>query len=233
MSDNSELMEKVRKLLAKAERTDNEFEASAFLAKAEELMVKHDIARADLKPEERDKVVPVRVTVGSASADRTLWHYVSESRNVRMIRHTAIDKGRAATLVGFAVDIEYVQTLVTSLMLQRERFLSREYKPYYENGRTFNHAFRHGYAGRISERLTAATVTAAKSAGVGTDLVLVDKGKQVDREYRQLFPSVRPGNKISIRPSAGYGAGQAAASRADLSLGGNNLGGRRTALAAR
>jgi hypothetical protein len=235
MSDNSSLMAKIRALLAKAESSTFEHEAAAYLAKAEELMVKHDLDRADLTPEEREQYECVTVTIGSGTPDHILWNVVAKVRGVKFIRetnHRGDGKTRPGYLIGYRVDIEFVQTLVTSLMLQRERFLINESVPTWEGVRAFRHSYRVGYANRIYARMKATQAETVKASGPGNELVLLDKFALVERHANELFTNLTPGRSVRSSSNAGYRAGQSAANRADVSGGRNNVrGGSRAALA--
>jgi Protein of unknown function (DUF2786) len=222
------MMQKILALLAKAESTEFEGEAAVYLAKAEKLMVRHSIDQADLKPEEREKIIMTRVTITRNRPDHVLWNSACLANDVKFIRNP---DNTFATLVGFPADIAFVQALYASLLLQREGFLRRETKPHWENGRTFNHSFRLGYANRIYQRLTEAKKVVVEKTGPGTELVLASKAAQVDLRTKQEFPRVVSGSRIRAHSRAAYTAGAAAANRADASGGRNNLGTARGVLA--
>lgn len=207
-------MKIVQALLAKAQASDFEEEAATYLAKAEELMIKHDIDRADLSPEQRDKIESKRVTYGSGTADRQLWHHVACARDVRFIVHMRVDKNTTASLIGFADDIAYVESVVASLMLQRERFLiaAKIWQP--AGDKSFNNSFRHGYAQRVWQRFQEAR--RSRDHEVGTAIVLRDKKSQVDIAFINAFPHARSTAITTGRSRAGYRRGGEAADKSDL-----------------
>lgn len=231
--ENNQLITKIRALLAKAESSEFEEESAAYIAKAEQLMLTHDIDRSKLAPEAQDTIERVQFVVGANRPDHNLLNNVAMSRNVKCLVNGA---GREAVgiLIGYTSDLAYVQTLYASLLVQREGFLSRETKPYWENGRTFNHSFRLGFAGRIFRRLTEATEAAVKAAdeaqgSPGTALVLADKKTLVNAKVAAFYPKIHSRGATRAHSQTGYQAGGAAAGRANLS-GGNALGAQRRAV---
>lgn len=218
MADDSTI-KRIMALLAKAESTEFEGEAATYLAKAQELMVKHSIEQADLKPEERETVGVHEVQVGSMRPDLTLLHVACMASGVSCIRLGTSGK---ASLIGMDSDVTFAQSLYASLLLQRERFLGQAVKPSYENGRSFNHSFRLGYAGRVHARLEEAKKRTVDESGPGTELVLASKDQLVQARVKQEHPNTRK-LKNTSRSRAGHSAGTAAGNRADVSGGRNNL----------
>jgi hypothetical protein len=218
----------VQALLAKAEATEFEHEAAAFLAKAEELMVKHDIARASLPEQDRDKIEKVVIEVGVSNGNRNLWYHAALSRDVKMLINS--QQRTTAWLVGFHDDIEYVKALVASLIVQRERYLVKTDKPYWEHAKTFNHGFRMAYAARIADRLKEIRKHSQEESNKtpGNALVLRDKAVQVRDRFQQEFPRIHTIPQARVTSAAGTSAGRQAGSMADL--GGHRVTGSRQAI---
>jgi hypothetical protein len=185
-TDDARLLRRIRALLAKAESTDFPEEAEALTAKAQELMTRHSVDAALLAAERPGgpgaAVGTRRVHVDDpyVQAKMQLLGAVAGANGVRLVWYRSLG---IANLVGVPADLEAVELLFTSLLLQvgqalatAERGGSRGRSP--GNGaaaRSFRRAFLLGYAGRIGERLTAARreATATAAAETGVDLLPV------------------------------------------------------------
>jgi Protein of unknown function (DUF2786) len=224
-------LSRIRGLLAKAESTDFEAEAQALTAKAQELMARHTIDTAMLgqrggSPAGVGQVQARRLHLDDphAEAKAAIVQAVGTANGVRVVLLPALG---IATLVGMPGDLDAVELLVTSLLLQSGRALAESAQLVGSRGRStaYRRGFLYSYAQRIEERLTEARDSARvqATATYGSDLapVLADRQAAVDRAVEELFPSVRRRGGRRVDP-AGWSAGRRAADAADL-------GGRRDA----
>jgi hypothetical protein len=222
------VLARVRGLLAKAESTSFPEEAEALSAKAQELMARHALER-----------VAVDATAGPASstaAVRRLWldapytsaksslvHQVAGANRCRAVSLAALD---LVTVIGWPTDLDTVELLVTSLLVQAGRAMaaegSRESRSGGSRTRSFRHAFLLSYATRIGERLREAGATAQEEAvaAAGDALlpVLAARGEVVERTTTQLFPRITT-KRFSVGNAAGWEAGREAADAASLRVG--------------
>jgi hypothetical protein len=152
---------------------------------------------------------------------------VAGANGVRLVWYRSLG---IANLVGVPADLEAVELLFTSLLLQvgqamgaAERSARTGAARRAGNGagaRSFRRAFLLGYAGRIGERLTEARrqATASAAAETGVDLLPVLRSREaaVARATDELFPRVRAGRSRSAVDPDGWFAGRSAADRADV-----------------
>jgi hypothetical protein len=221
--DDARVLRRIRALLAKAESTEFPEEAEALTAKAQELMTRHAVDTALLsdRPRERSDVATRRVHVDDpyVQAKVQLLGAVADANGVRLVWYRGLG---IATLVGLAADLDAVELLFTSLLLQvgqalgaAERAAGRR-----SASRAFRRAFLLGYAGRIGERLTRARERATREAAAdqGVDLLPVLRSRQVavDDAFTELFPRVRSSRSRSSVDGSGFRAGRAAADSADV-----------------
>jgi len=132
MTDDK-MLDKVRKLLAKAEKAGSEHEAEAFTAKANELMLKYMIDEAMLqqKGEKSDeKIIAKRVTVeGYAKAKLTLMHSVAQGMGLKSVEYTMTRRGwstGAGEVMGWESDVAAFDVLFASLQMQAATEAKRE-----------------------------------------------------------------------------------------------------------
>ena len=190
--------EKIAKLLSKAEATTNPHEADAYMAKAEELMLRFGIDRANLESKrpgtKRQKIVVKKIKIpnghGYARAMVNIAHAVGPSFSLRTLQSNMSDGSRMAWLIGHSVDVDDAETLLNSLIIQSKAqaivWWKQEGKPAqpwatnrdaYLARREFIYSFATGVRFRLSEirnRVVEESIT-------GTALVLVDRSKLVDR----------------------------------------------------
>ena len=215
---------KIAALLAKAERSDYEAEAASYLAKAQELMIRHAISESDLAPEQRERITSRETKFTSSLADFDLLAAAVGSVGGKVIRSGAANY-TSAILVGLPSDLDYAQALYASLLLQRESALARAERPPSGGGRSFCHSFRLGYAARVRARLSKARAETVAESAPGTDLVLASKQAAAEQKVRQMFP--RLGFVRSTNNSwAGFGSGNRAAAGADVHGGRNTISSR-------
>jgi hypothetical protein len=213
------MLARIRALLAKAESTEFPDEAEALTGKAQELMSRYAIDEALLESAASGgtRILARRVHVDSpyAATKVQLLAAVGAANRVRVIWTDALD---IATVVGFPTDLDLIDMLYTSLLVQATRAMTNAGR---ESSSTrsvsFRRAFLLAYAQRIGERLAQADVHAA--AGVqGAELVMARRSREVDAEFDRLFPSVTKMRTRRVN-ARGWYAGRAAADQARIAQG--------------
>jgi hypothetical protein len=216
-------LDRVRKLLAKAEHPATPpHEAEAFSAKASALMARYAIDQALLEAAGGTRSEPavrqIDVDPPYALPRAVLLDRVARAHRVRVVIGPDAPSGaRQCTLVGFAVDLDVVEVLFTSLLLQASTAMlaaSRQHP----RPKAFRRAFLLGYAETIGSRLAAVreeTDAEAETTQTGTALVLASRSADVDAEFARRFPHLRS-LRMTTSSGGGLAAGRAAGARADL-----------------
>lgn len=225
-SIDPKLLGRVRALLAKAESTTFPEEAEALTAKAQQLMTRHAIDRAMLgasDPEQAPAGRRLSVDDPYAAAKSLLLSEVAEASRCRAVWSSGLG---FSTVLGFEVDLEVVEVLYTSLLVQATTAMvaagSAPYAGRRPRTRSFRQSFLVAYARRIGRRLRdAASDTVAEAETThGGDLlpVLAGRAEEIDEVCRATFPSLRKHNP-GAHDSWGWAAGVLAADQASLAVG--------------
>jgi hypothetical protein len=224
-SPDGRMLAKVRALLAKAESTDFEEEANALTAKAQELMARHAIDQAMVAGSAGDdEGGPGGRRIGVedpyAVAKAHLLHSVARANRCRTV---VMDGYGFSTVFGFPGDLDIVELLYTSLLVQATRAMTAAGSVRDGAGRSRTRSFRHSFlvafAGRIGERLRAATTMATEEAAAvhGGSLlpVLAERAAEVEGAVAAAFPHLTSA-RVSASNRDGWIAGRVAADRAHL-----------------
>lgn len=222
---NTRVLEKVRALLAKAESTTFPEEAEALSAKAQELMARHAIDSAMVAAGAGAGGGPtgVRVPVDDpyAGAKSILLAEVAAANRCRAVWSKGLG---FSTVLGFESDLEFVDVLYTSLLVQATSAMVAAGSQVDRSGRSrtrsFRQAFLLAYASRIGQRLreaeAASRAAAAEEYGEALLPVLADRSAAVRAAEAEAFPHL-VSRSVSISNAAGWAAGKAAADLASLS----------------
>lgn len=230
------MLTRIRALLAKAERTDFPEEAEALSAKAQELMARHSIDEALLADRSHSGDVPAACRIGVdapyETAKAILLDAVASANRCQSVWNSGFG---FSTVVGFEPDLEVVELLYTSLLVQGTAAMTRAEAAQRAAGRrrtkTFRQSFLMAYAHRIGERLaTAAEQATAERAAEGqlnagaTDAAGATQGRLLpvlaardlavaDRAER-MFPETVRTRVRGVTDGEGWAHGTAAADRA-------------------
>jgi hypothetical protein len=224
---NGDLLARVRALLTKAERTENEHEREAYNVKAAELMAKYGIDRALLAETDPDsdwlgdRIVPMDGQWVTEKA--ILLHQVALNMRCRAVKTKRYDRVRVH-LFGYESDLDRVDVMFTSLLVQAALELAVVQVPRNENPTVYRRSWWLGFARVVGDRLAQAEAKAQRAATSGPDdnrlaLVLVGRDQRVLNEVVEFYPNLRS-TTTRVGSSAGWSAGKAAGQRADL--GGTN-----------
>ncbi|WBB65575.1 DUF2786 domain-containing protein [Micromonospora sp. WMMD812] len=214
------MLSKVRKLLAQAEDPAcTAAEAAAFTAKATELIARYGVDRALLATRDPasdpvgDRIVEV---VAPYARDKAgLLAAVADPLRCRCVRRPR-GSGFTMHLFGFASDLERVDLLFTSLLVQAAHGLAGATVPPGEQPAAFRRSWLAGFAQVIGARLRAAEAAAATGSGApGVALVLADRSDRVRLRLAEVYPRLRTAPRRRLAGS-GYGSGAEAGRRADL-----------------
>jgi len=219
------MLAKIRALLAKAESTTFPDEAEALSAKAQELMARHRIDHVLVGGDDADDgPVGRRIWLDDPYADAksSLLAAVAEANACRSVMLTGLG---CAHVVGFAADLDIVELVHTSLLVQATSALAAAGPQRDARGRSRTRSFRQSflvaYAWRIGQRLREATdtVTAEVAAREATLLpALVRREARVEDAVEVAFPQLEH-KRTSVTNAAGWAAGTIAADQADLAVG--------------
>jgi hypothetical protein len=240
------MLSRIRALLAKAEATEYAEEAEALSARAQELMAKYSIGQALLAAESGRKDDPAgrRIAVDNPyeAAKTSLLQAVATANRCRVIWSKEVG---LATVVGFDADLDAVELLFTSLLVQASSAMlhagSRQDAYGRSRTRAFRQSFLVSYAIRIGERLSQAAEHATEEAaaeqeaaagqpagaiagaagaqGAGTALVpfLATRRQAVDDAVDEMFgDTLRRGRSVRVTDAEGWASGRAAADLANL-----------------
>jgi hypothetical protein len=234
------MLSRIRALLAKAESTEFAEEAEALSGRAQELMAKYSIDHALLAAEAGQAETPGgrRIAVDNPyeAPKATLLQIVAQANRCRVVWSRELG---LVTVIGFPADLDAVELLFTSLLVQANTAMLRTGGKRDPAGRSRTRAFRQSfllaYAVRIGERLSEAADHAEQEAvaqqrsvrgaadGVaawkGADLVpvLAARHRAVDDAVDEMFgAALTRSRSVRATDAEGWNSGRAAADLASL-----------------
>ncbi|OYD71726.1 DUF2786 domain-containing protein [Rhodococcus sp. OK302] len=223
---DAKVLKRIRGLLAKAEATNFAEEAEIFTEKAQELMTRYAIDSALLHS--RTGVTGTTVDGRRIHLDnpyvKEKVHLLTAIGDANRVRAVWFSDICIATVIGTPVDLQQVDMLFTSLLVQATRAMQFADTSNRGGSRTtsFRKGFLTGFANRIGQRLrdagTKATAEAADAESMDVaDLlpILATTSAAVDTEFERMFPRTRKARGRSV-DAEGWHAGQAAADDANL-----------------
>ncbi|MFD9539575.1 DUF2786 domain-containing protein [Streptomyces sp. NPDC060022] len=229
------MLTRIRALLAKAEATGFPEEAEALTTKAQELMARHSIDEALLAARTDGSGTPGACRIGVdapyESAKAILLDSIASANRCRAVWNS--DLG-FTTVVGFEPDLEAVELLFTSLLVQGTAAMTKAEAGQRAGGRkrtkTFRQSFLMAYAQRLGSRLaddtarvTAAADAGSRSAGEPGDApgggllpVLAARDVAVTDAAERMFPRTTTSRVRGVTDAEGWTHGTAAADRARM-----------------
>ena len=244
-TSQEDMVEKIAKLLAKAESSTHEAEQQAFVAKAQELMSKFAINEAMLKfagKQQTEGIEEVEIIWNRYSYQpfKTNFLNVLARHNNVVCFYTNGDwirtedgkHGIKVTLVGYKSEVQFVQMLFASTWIQCMNLGNQAFRARVDSTikrPKFWHSFIEGYSHRIDRRLTdlkiASEADGAKTNGTGVGLALRDRRQDVRNHVNSKYHlGIAKSRNHHADPNA-YNSGSSAGSRADISGGRGSVSG--------
>lgn len=233
------ILTKVRAMLAKAEGErdlGNEEYADECTAIAMRWMAKYGIdealakARANVKAKPGNKIFVVQAPY--ANTKNRLLALVARALHCEPLLLNTRGANERVHVFGFESDLELVEMLYTSLLLQMSSALNRHSFPVWCTGRTLmaeRRSFMFGFMGGVKPRLEAAYALAEAEADdsgtTGKELVLASREVAVKSALSAEYPNVRTVRTTTTGRS--YSPGHAAGQRANIHDRPNVSGGRK------
>jgi hypothetical protein len=222
----SKLLDRVRKLLAKAEAEGvTPPEAEALTAKAAELMARYGIDRARLGALHPDTDRPdsriIDIDNPWAQVRAHLLAGIAGAMRCQCVLLSTSKPGARIHVFGYASDLERADILYTSLLLQMASGLRQARVPRgVRSVRAWNRSWLLGYVTAVITRVKSAEDRAATTSddqaheGPSTALVLADRAVVIRRQLQQAYPTTR---RTRITYSGrGYSDGYAKGQQADI-----------------
>ena len=160
------LLVRIRKLLAKAEGTDNANEAEAFSAKAAQLIAEHRIDPGHVRDALTHGSLGVRrIAIGRGAYVRArlaLLDTIARNEDCEVVFETG-SAGTTAVLAGFESDLDMTEVLYTSLHAQAASQMANVRMRTPAATQRWRRSFLFGFANRVAEQLAAARDRAAEA----------------------------------------------------------------------
>lgn len=209
-----------------------EGEREAAMTRAIKMLAKYGIERAQLEalnPEKvRETVMRTISTDGTYSYERSV--FLGALVKVLHCDSYATTRGSryvSSTIFGAPDDIERVELLYNSLVLQAFTGMRKAVNFSYTSTRRFRANWLIGFFARVIDRIEKIEEGATSEAGTGTAIVLADRSARAKHALAQESPNLKE-SRPRQRGGPGTYDGMEAGDRADL--GQNSLGTDRRAL---
>jgi Protein of unknown function (DUF2786) len=210
------LARRIRLLMAKAQGTDNEHEAAAFMAKVQEMLVDNGLSMSDVKKDDEVE----RGDIG-LSHHKDVWKSPSRRQLLRAVCRyymcEAIGPGRQGmswTIIGRPHNVE-VAVSMTDYLVKTTVRMSNKWGREHPGANIID--FRKGCMLRLVERLldmlAAQQQTKAewKAGNPGNLPALYDSENRLVRAFKEANVATRPARRTTIKAGqAGLEAGRAA-----------------------
>jgi hypothetical protein len=226
---SDKLLDRVRKLLAKAEADGvTPEEAQALTAKAAELMAKYGIDRALLAAQrpETDQPASRMVDIYNPWA-RVQAHLLCGLASAMRCQCILLPsgEGQRVHMFGYASDLERTDVLYTSVLVQMWHGLIATSVPARASSvRAWRRSWLLGFAAAVTARVQAAeegaeaaAVAAPAGPHANAALVLADRSLVIRRNVAAAYPVTRTARLTYT--GSGFGAGYKQGERADLGTG--------------
>ena len=228
-----EMKAKIVKLLAKAEGNANTHEREAFMDKAEALMLKLGVARAELESVGQLRTDPVVEHTKLWKGNYSIVMLPFTARLARgfgdltVLQYVSSPTRRWSYIIGHQSDVEQFMVLLESLSLQAMLELRSWQKEKVELRRDLtdmqkfiqNRSFIEGFGARAAQRVEDLRGVALQDVSPGAALVLVSKRSRVDDWVGEAYPNMKPARGGTQYHSQGaFRAGVVSAENADLGL---------------
>lgn len=219
--DEPRMLSRIRALLAKAEATDYPDEAEALTAKAQELMARHSIDAALLAAQGHTGDAPTACRIGVdapyETAKAILLDAAASANRCRAVWNSTLG---FSTIIGFEPDLESVELLYTSLLVQGTTAMTRAEAAQRAAGRKRTKAFRQSfltaYAARVGHRLSEATEHVTEEMDGSLLPVLAARDVAVEDRAESMFPETTSTRIRGANDHAGWHHGTAAANQAQM-----------------
>jgi len=226
-----DMLDKVRKLLAKAENVAGTPEADVLNAKAFELIAKYGIDETAARERNGEGPAPIEIARFAISGQYQreqsfLLHILSRALHCKPLM---LDGNESHVVYGTAGHIERLRVLFATLMPQMLAGASRV-RPHYGaqvGVKAYRMSWMRGFYLEVGSRLEEAEGTAAKESEPGTALVLMDDAKRAEAALQADHGGqMRDVTSRSRHDGSAAAAGAAAGQR--VNLGQTGVTGRRT-----
>ena len=149
------MIEKIKKLLAKAQNTNNDHEAQSFFLKAQELMAKAGLSQEDINLEEEQEEVNQEIVLDKkTTCPRNLRLAIIIAKNFKCEAVT-LGREKAIAFIGLKKDLEIAKATFIAAHTYMERRRRRVYKEALNNG-TACKGFRESYTNGFLDGLKVA-----------------------------------------------------------------------------
>ena len=215
--ENQKIIERIQKLLALSQ-SSNEHEAAAALAKAQALLVEHNLTMAQVQARTGVKSSYVREVWWLAGADmwrRDLLTQLARFSFCDVVYWRGTPK---VSVVGESENIQAVRVMYLFIEEQLERFAASGFQTYQRRGgqshmRSWKTSFYQGALHTIGQRLRAERATLEASTNACRAL-LVLKETDLKEAVASFFPDVRVWNTPRrVTAPDGYTSGRQAGQR--------------------
>lgn len=189
--NEEKILELYRKLMAKANGTENEAEALAFMSKAQELLTKHNLTEADARQDE----APSFTTHQHMTVDTNKWRLamfsaVAKLYFCRLVRAHVNWKGKYRPVPEFVGRPHNVEIAI-SMALYLEKTVIRLAKEAYPD-RKSRLQFENGCGMRIATRVfrMAEEMEVDKGDGSGLPALYKNEAVLVEDYLSQIYPNL-------------------------------------------